>query len=306
MKTPVAFIIFNRPDTAKKVFEAIRQVKPPKLFVIADGPRANHTGDTEKCASARAIIDGVDWECEVLINYSDINLGCKIRVSSGLDWVFNIVEEAIILEDDCLPHPSFFPFCEDLLDYYRNDTRIMAVCGGNFQFGRNRNNYSYYFSRYVHVWGWASWRRAWQNYDVDIKLWKEVSDCDLLPSILEDTKTLKYWNKTFQNTYDGLIDTWDHQLTFTFWSQNGLTILPNSNLVSNIGFREDATHTKGNSEVANIPTEAIDFPLKHPPFMMRNIQADKYTEKIQFSATLLNRVKRKLISIFKLISLINN
>ena len=295
MKTPVAFIIFNRPDTTKRVFDAIRQAKPPKLFVIADRPRADRSGEAEKCAAARAVIDCVDWDCEVLTNYSDVNLGCKIRVSSGLDWVFSEVEEAIILEDDCLPHPSFFPFCEEMLNYYRNDTRIMAVCGGNFQFGHNRNNYSYYFSRYVHVWGWATWRRAWQNYDVDMKLWTEVRDSDLLP------KSLRSWNKTFQDTYNGLIDTWDNQLLFTFWSQNGLTILPNSNLVSNIGFREDATHTKGDSKLANIPTEAIGFPLKHPRYMMTNIQADEYTQKDQFDSTLLFTIKRRLISIIKLI-----
>ncbi len=299
MKTPVAFIIFNRPDTTKQVFEAIREAKPPKLLVVADGSRLDRPGEEEKCAAARAIIDGVDWECEVLTNYSDVNLGCKLRVSSGLDWVFSEVEEAIILEDDCLPHSTFFPFCEELLDYYRNDQRIMAIGGCNFQFGSNRNDYSYYFSHYAHIWGWASWRRAWQNYDVDMKLWKEVRDCGLLESVSNDTKSLKYWHKIFQDTYNGLIDTWDYQLAFALWSQNGLTILSNSNLVSNIGFREDATHTKGNSKVANMPTEAIDFPLKHPPFMMRNIQADEYTEKIFFNSSLFNRIKVKIMSIIK-------
>ena len=299
MKTPVAFIIFNRPDTTKRVFDAIRQAKPPKLFVIADGPRADRSGEAEKCAAARSIIDGVDWECEVLTNYSDVNLGCKVRVSSGLDWVFSEVEESIILEDDCLPHSTFFPFCEELLDYYRNDQRIMVVSGCNFQFGSNHNDYSYYFSHYAHIWGWASWRRVWQNYDVDMKLWKEIRDCGLLKSVLKETKLLKHWNKIFQDTYNGLVDTWDYQLAFTLWSQNGLTILSNSNLVSNIGFREDATHTtKENSNVANIPTEAVDFPLKHPSFMMRNIQADEYTEKLFFNSSLVNRIKLKITSIF--------
>ena len=299
MKTPVAFIIFNRPDTTKRVFDAIRQAKPPKLFVIADGPRADRSGEAEKCAAARSIIDGVDWECEVLTNYSDVNLGCKVRVSSGLDWVFSEVEESIILEDDCLPHSTFFPFCEELLDYYRNDQRIMVVSGCNFQFGSNHNDYSYYFSHYAHIWGWASWRRVWQNYDVDMKLWKEIRDCGLLKSVLKETKLLKHWNKIFQDTYNGLVDTWDYQLAFTLWSQNGLTILSNSNLVSNIGFREDATHTtKENSNVANIPTEAVDFPLKHPSFMMSNIQADEYTEKLFFNSSLVNRIKLKITSIF--------
>ena len=135
MKTPVAFLIFNRPDTTAKVFEAIRQAKPPKLLVVADGPRSDNPSEAEKCQAAREIIEQVDWECEVLTNYSDVNLGCKTRVSSGLDWVFDNVEEAIILEDDCLPHPSFFPFCEKLLDNYRDDKRIMDIRRNNMQYG---------------------------------------------------------------------------------------------------------------------------------------------------------------------------
>ena len=151
--TPVAFIIFNRPDTTKRVFAEIAKARPPKLLVIADGPRADHPADVEKCAAVRAIIDGVDWDCEVLKNYSDVNLGCKRRVSSGLDWVFDTVEEAIILEDDCLPHPTFFRFCEEMLEKYRDDKRIAMISGDNLQFGRKRTGYSYYFSRYPHIWG---------------------------------------------------------------------------------------------------------------------------------------------------------
>src|SRR5665648_587346 len=164
LKTPVAFIIFNRPETTRRVFAEIAKARPTKLLVIADGPRATHPDDAEKCAVVRAIIDGVDWDCEVLKNYSDVNLGCKRRVSSGLDWVFDTVEEAIILEDDCLPHPTFFRFCEEMLAKYRDDKRIAMISGDNFQFGKKRTEYSYYFSRYTHIWGWASWRRAWDNY----------------------------------------------------------------------------------------------------------------------------------------------
>jgi hypothetical protein len=160
LTTPVAFLIFNRPDTTAKVFEAIRQAKPPKLLVVADGPRPDRPDDIEKCKAARGVVEQVDWDCEVLRNYSDVNLGCKKRVSSGLDWVFNTVEEEIILEDDCLPHPTFFRFCEELLDYYRHDERIMVISGDNFQFGRNCTEYSYYFSRYNHCWGWSTWRRS--------------------------------------------------------------------------------------------------------------------------------------------------
>ena len=192
MKTPVAFIIFNRPDTTKRVFEAIRQAKPPKLFVIADGSRSDRLGEAEKCAATRAIIDGVDWECEILTNYSDVNLGCKIRVSSGLDWVFSEVEEAIILEDDCLPHPSFFAFCEELLEKYRNDSRIMQICGSNVLKDQVNIDDSYYFSKYGPIWGWASWRRAWQEYDVDMKLWAEVKKRKLYYDFCNSKKEVSF------------------------------------------------------------------------------------------------------------------
>ena len=174
LTTPVAFLIFNRPDTTARVFEAIRQAKPPKLLVVADGPRPDRPDDVEKCKAARAIIDRVDWACEVLTNYSDLNLGCGKRPATGITWVFEQVEEAIIFEDDCLPHPSFFRFCEELLNYYRHDERIMVISGNNFQFGRNRTDDSYYFSRYNHIWGWASWRRAWEYFDYDLKLWPKI------------------------------------------------------------------------------------------------------------------------------------
>ena len=146
LKTPVCFIIFNRPDVTERVFQVIRQAKPPKLLVVADGARANKIGEQEKCLATRAIIHQVDWNCEVLTNYSDVNLGCRKRIYTGLDWVFSQVEEAIILEDDCLPDPSFFRFCEELLEEYRHNTKIMLVSGQNLQFGQKRRNYSYYFS----------------------------------------------------------------------------------------------------------------------------------------------------------------
>ncbi|MEI6330022.1 MAG: glycosyltransferase family 2 protein [Pseudanabaena sp. ELA645] len=231
MKTPVAFIIFNRPDTTKMVFETIRQAKPPKLFIIADGPRSDRPDDAEKCAAARAIIDGVDWECEVLTNYSDINLSCKIRVSTGLDWVFSQVEEAIILEDDCLPDPSFFPFCEELLEYYRDDDKISVICGLNLQFGRKRMDYSYYFSIYNHCWGWASWRRAWENFDYDMKLWTLVRDNGWLKDILQDDSLVKCFTELFQDVYDGKINSWAYRWTLSCWLQGQISVLPNVNFL---------------------------------------------------------------------------
>ena len=284
LKTPVAFIIFKRPDTTQKVFEAIRQAKPPKLLVVADGPRADRTGEAEKCAATRAIIDRVDWNCKVIKNYSEINLGCGKRVSSGLDWVFDQVEEAIILEDDCVPHPTFFHFCEELLERYRYDDRIASISGQNVQFGSRRTEYSYYFSRYPHIWGWASWRRAWQHYDFDMKLWPEIKARNLLRDILQDPEAEKCWSEIFQSIYERRIDTWDFQWTFVCWIHSRLSILPNANLVSNIGFGTESTNTDDeNSRYHNLATEAIKFPMKHPPFIIRNAQADKFTQKTLYN-----------------------
>ena len=259
LKTPIAFIIFNRPDTTAKVFESIRKAKPSKLLVIADGPRLDKIGEAEKCVETRKIIEGVDWECEVITNYSDVNLGCKIRPSSGIDWVFEQVEEAIILEDDCLPEHTFFAYCEELLEKYRYDTRIAAISGTNVQSGQRRTNDSYYFSRYMHVWGWATWRRSWQNYDIKMKQWPIVRDGDWLQDILTDKLAIKNWQETFQRVYDGEIDkAWDYQWVFACWIQSGLIISPNINLISNIGFGPGATHTFNKSDLgSNIPTSAM-------------------------------------------------
>ncbi len=298
LSIPVAFFIFNRPDTTERVFAEIARARPPKLLVIADGPRANRANEAEKCAAARAIIEQVDWDCQVLTRYAEVNLGCKQRVSSGLNWVFQTVDEAIILEDDCLPHPTFFRFCEELLERYRQDERIMMVSGNNFQFGRKRTEYSYYFSRYSHTWGWASWKRAWQHYDVQVKLWPIIRDNHWLEDILGDNRAAKYWEVRFEECYNGLIDTWDFQWAFACWAQSGLSILPNVNLVSNIGFQIGATHTTRRNRLANMPIEAMDFPLHHPPFTIRDTQADNLTEKKMLSSTafrhLAARVKNSL------------
>ncbi|TLD42258.1 MAG: HlpA protein [Candidatus Jettenia ecosi] len=296
LETPVVFLIFNRPDTTEKVFEVIRQAKPPKLLVVADGPRADRSGEVEKCAAVRAIIDRVDWDCEVLKNYSDINMGCKQRISSGLDWVFDTVEEAIILEDDCLPHPTFFRFCEELLEKYRSDERIAMIGGINFQFGKKRTNNSYYFSRYNHIWGWASWSRAWQYYDVEMRAWPLIRDGKWLEDILGDSRLAKHWEGVFQATFEGKINTWDYQWAFACWMQGALAILPNSNLVSNIGFNTEATHTSGQNAFANMRTESLEFPLLHPRYLIHDAMADKYTEKVHFS---INSTPIRVINKFK-------
>lgn len=275
LKTPVAFLIFNRPDLTSIVFDAIAQAKPKKLLVVADGPRFPE--EAEKCREARAVIERINWDCEVLTNFSEINLGCKHRVSSGLDWIFSQVEEAIILEDDCLPAPSFFYFCQTLLEYYRHDERIMHISGNNFQFGQSRTEYSYYFSKYPHIWGWASWRRAWKYYDVTIKTWSHYKKLEIISSLCEDSYEQKYWNDIFERTYNGTVDTWDYQWVYACWCQTSMSILPNLNLVSNIGFRIDGTHTKSsNAPGARLPTTDI-WGIKHPSFIVRHKEADNHT-----------------------------
>jgi hypothetical protein len=283
LKTPVAFIIFNRPDTTERVFGEIAKAKPPKLFVISDGPRIDRAGEADKVKAARAIIDRVDWVCEVLTNYSDENLGCKRRVSSGLDWVFEMVEEAIILEDDCLPHPTFFRFCEELLKKYRGDEKVAMVSGDNFQAGHRRDPHSYYFSRYTHIWGWATWRRAWRRFDPSMGSWPERKSGRWLKEILDDSVAEKYWQDRFDEAYTGKVNAWSLPWLLACWSQGGLTIMPNVNLISNIGFGVEATHSKVKDKFADMPVTEMSFPLSHPPEVIRDHRADKYTEKTAFS-----------------------
>ncbi len=279
LTTPVTFIIFNRPDTTQKVFDAIRLAKPEKLLLIADGPRDGRPGEREKCEQTRKIVENIDWECEVLRNYSDINMGCKKRVSSGLNWVFENVEESIILEDDCLPDPSFFRYCQELLEKYRDDERVMVISGDNMLFEKNMQEHSYYFTKYVHIWGWATWRRAWKLYDVNIELWPKANEKGLLLGIV-DKLELYQWKNNLNSVYAENFDTWDYQWVFSIWMQSGLSIAPGKNLISNIGFNQDATHTHGASIYSNMQTEPLTFPLKHPPYIIRDIQNDKIESRI--------------------------
>lgn len=303
LKTPVAFIIFKRPAETQRVFAEIRKVKPPKLLVVADGPRPDKPGEDLQCAATRAVIEQVDWECEVLQNYADRNLGCRQRVSSGLNWVFDTVEEAIIIEDDCLPDRSFFYFAQELLERYRDDERIMSISGQNVQFGKRRTDFSYYFSRYTHCWSWATWRRAWRHYDLEMKLWPQVRDGNFLMDVLGDPHAAKMWQKTCQLCYEGAIDTWDFQWTFASFIQNGLNILANVNLAANIGHGTGGTHTDDiNSPYNNMSVEPMVFPLKHPTFVIRDAQADNFTQNTlyDYDPKLVKKVQRKLKQLLKI------
>ena len=306
LQVPVAFIIFNRPDTTARVFAEIARARPSKLIVVADGPRAEFPGEAELCARARAVIDAVDWKCEVATDFSDRNLGCRARVSSGLDFVFSQVEEAIILEDDCLPHSSFFPFCESLLQKYRDEDRVMAISGDNFHRGRRYTDRSYFFSRFVHIWGWASWRRAWNHYDVDIQQWHTLRRTNWLQELFEINEDVMYWREVFDRLAARQIDTWDYQWLFACWARGGLSITPEVNLVSNIGFAGSATHTTAvNSDMANLPLVDIGLPLRHPLSIERNRAADDFETRTLFSRndpSFYARFRRKVSSVMNTIT----
>lgn len=270
LKAPILFLIFNRPDTTQRVFEAIRQAKPARLFVAADGPREDRPGEAEKCAQARSIIENVDWDCEVVTLFRVNNLGCRKAVSSAIDWFFENVEEGIILEDDCLPSQSFFRYCQELLEYYRNDTRIMQICGTNVLKEWDRSGYSYFFSNYGPIWGWASWRRAWKHYDVDMKLWPEIKGKKFYEDFSQNKEEAEYRQSLYDKVFSGEIDTWDYQWGFAKMINAGLSITPVKNMISNIGFREDATHTKSIAPSANLLINEVEFPLKHPLCVVRD------------------------------------
>lgn len=274
LTTPIAFLIFNRPDCTAQAFDRIREARPRTLLVVADGPRSDRPDDIANCRAARAVVEhGVDWDCDTFFNYADSNLGCRGRVSSGLDWVFNRVEEAIILEDDCLPHPSFFRFCQELLEFYRNDMRVMMISGHNEQSDLSETNdrKSYFFSTNVHIWAWATWRRAWKFYDVNMRAWPAARDGKWLWDVLTPEQNPSFWQHMLEEVYCGRNDTWDWQWTFACWMQRGLSILPNRNLVLNIGFSPDATHTTDVAAAhAQRPVFEMPFPLRHQHWMIGN------------------------------------
>jgi hypothetical protein len=309
MRTPVALIIFNRPDLTERAFAQIAAARPRELFIIADGPRSDHPGEIEKCKAARAVAEQVDWNCEVRSNYSDVNLGCGHRPASGISWVFEHVDRAIILEDDVIANPTFFEFCDELLERYKDDERVMQVCGHNYQLGHTRGPYSYYFSRRtICGGGWATWRRAWKHFDFDMKLWPTLRGGSFLLDVLEDEDISRRWTKLLDTAHSKTpsspsattADYWDYQWTFAIWSQSGLSLCPNPALVSNVGYREDGTHTKSaNTLWANLPAGEMEFPLRHPPYVVRNREADHFflqlaKQQVKPEVSIRTRVSRRI------------
>jgi GT2 family glycosyltransferase len=262
MKTAVVIIVFNRPDVTARVMERIREARPATLFVIADGARKNREGEAAKCQEVRSLVEAmVDWPCGLVKIYSEANLGCGRRVASGLNEVFRLVEEAIILEDDCLPDPTFFRYCEELLERYRDNERVGHIAGCTF-LPEGVVTDSYFFSRYPHSWGWATWRRAWVRFDYDMQAWRNEREKSwrIGPRKWMEKRA---WKRHFDHTLRAELDTWDYQWTSACWTRGVWSIIPGRNLVSNLGYGPDATHTR-EGPWGNLPVGTMSFPLKHP------------------------------------------
>lgn len=280
MKSPILFIIFKRVDTTQRVFERIREARPSKLYIAADGPRPSKEGEAEQCAATRKVVENVDWPCEVHHLYRERNLGCGNGVSSAITWFFEHEDEGIILEDDILPHLEFFRYCDEMLEKYRHITQIKCVCGSNAFYDEVNYSYSYYFSHYMMVWGWATWKRTWNEYDKSLNSFQRnvfAKKVNALPVKRgSKTKALEVFDIM---TSDNPIDTWDYQLTFSIWYHDGLTIIPINNLCKNIGFgHPDAVHTLGGSDKIEQHVVKTCYPLHHP----HKIKGAKRLEKITF------------------------
>ncbi|WP_343523798.1 hypothetical protein [Pedobacter sp.] len=264
LETPVLFLIFNRVETAVDVFEEIRKARPKQLFIAADGPRKNNQSDQYKCPEVRnQILNRIDWPCELKTLFRAENLGCGKAVSQAITWFFDHVEQGIILEDDCLPNQSFFSFCDQLLPHYAKNPDIMEITGTNLLDAQlNDLTASYYFSSYGSIWGWATWKRAWKLYDFDMISWPAVQQ-EFLQK-LKYRKDIKNWITSFDNVYHKKIDTWDYQWVYTIWLHDGICIVPKRNLVVNIGFDEEATHTKQSPAFAKLLANTVSDQLVHP------------------------------------------
>ena len=292
--TPILYLVFNRPNETKQSFEIIRKIKPLFLFIAADAPRPNVSSDIDNCKAVKSIIkSAIDWDCEVKYLFREENLGCGRAVSQAIDWFFSYVESGIILEDDCVPKESFFPFCAELLDKYRYTDKVSHISGHNNQMGYKRGRADYYFSKVVNIWGWATWRRAWQRYAFRL---------DNISLLEKHPKRNLFPIKNINDFTEGKIDTWDTQWLFLNFVNNFYCISPNINLVQNIGFNSAATHTNFNPPgyLQKNNNGDLSFPLRHPKKIQFNTVADEFAAayifkvlRPSFRIKLMNRINKR-------------
>lgn len=271
---PIAIIFYHRADKVKRLVAEIAKIRPSRLYLLADGPKDDQ--DKALCEDSRQVIDSINWDCDLITDFSPKNLGSKRRIVSGLDLVFSQVDQAIIIEDDCIPHPSFFTFCQELLSRYADDERIMSIAGDGFQMGNNPTDNDYYFSIYQHTIGWATWKRAWQKNDITMALWPELRETHFLEDLFRGNPSIaKATTANFDLAYKNLVDAWDYQWNFSCWTQNALSILPYVTLVSHEGYGDLATHCKEKDIFCNnLPLIGLQQPIRHPAAVMRNYDAD--------------------------------
>jgi hypothetical protein len=284
---PILIIGFNRPAHLKVLIDRLREIAPTQIYVALDGPRPDREGESEKVAACRELIHNIDWPCTVETNFQQTNLGCGLGVSTAITWFFEQVERGIILEDDIIPDPSFFPYCTELLDRYADDPSVFAISGCNFvpaEF-QARPAESFRFSQVPHIWGWATWKDRWQLYSLDIAGWREK-----LPVHKLWTKSggnvpgTVYWAGTFELLARKEVDTWDGQLVYCSMVNNALTATSNVNLIQNIGFDGEATHTLEDRDELQ-PIRSMDLPLVFPTRVHVDSKADAWTRKNHFRAT---------------------
>jgi len=278
LETPILFIVFNRLDTTKQVFAKIREARPKQLFIAADGPRPGNANDVVRCQEVRDYLTAnVDWQCDLQTLFRSDNLGCGLSCAEAVDWFFKQVEEGIIIEDDCLPDPSFFVFCSEMLARYRHEAQIMHITGV-YSGEPYLSQYSYYFSRIAPVGAWAGWRRAWLKYDYYMKSWPDFLKERQICNIFDKKIQQDFWNWNLNALYLAkLKGTWDVQWAYDVMRTNGLAIHSGVNLVTNIGFTVDATHSSNVSNIlSNKDKKPMEFPLRHPAFIIENKLADEY------------------------------
>lgn len=295
VKSPILLLVFNRLDTTRRVFERIALAKPERLYIGCDGARTKKAGEAETVQELRDwLLQNINWPCEVKTLFRDQNLGCCNAVESAISWFFAQEEQGIILEDDCLAEESYFRFCDELLEKYKDTEEVMSIGGTSYTMGAAPYKESYHFSSYFHCWGWATWRRAWARYDVNIKGWPAFKERNGLSKMPQSNVSFKhYWTRIFDMMYDSKAkSTWDYQMSFAVFSNSGVCIEPAVNLVSNIGFGDGATHTVNDGHAhANRKTYALPFPLVHPATTTPNVALDIEENRNTFEITWQSELK---------------
>ena len=292
MKIPVVVIIFNRPDKTKILYESLKKYKPSKLFIISDGPRKKLINENEKVAQSRKVFEKIDWECEVLFNISETNLGCRERIISGLNWVFNREEKAIILEDDCIPTEDFFVFMEIILKKYQNNKKISSVCGTNFLSDLYEIKDSYLYSKYCNVWGWGTWKDRWFEIDSQLKSLDKIKKNKFLKKYLGSYRAYFYWHWLLDKVREKKIDSWAYIWNFTNFINEKICIIPSTNLLTNIGIGKDSSNTRTLPYKyinAQESIKKINFPLKYPSNFLLDSKHDLIVEDTIFSKSIYNR-----------------